>query len=192
MAMSKKLTWLLAGAALTLVAGSSIAAEPKNDDDKSDRRVERRVIVRGGPDVHVMRMHRDPAKHAEHLKTMLQLRPNQEAALKTYLEATKPDHDRMVKFEHKIEERTTLQRLDEAEKRMAERQAAMKKRNDATRAFYAQLDASQKKVFDAMPHMAGPGRHMAMMGHPMPGMHMRPMPIPPVPPVPPVPPEARD
>lgn len=192
--MSKKFTWLLAGAAVTLVAGTAIAAESGKDDDKSERRVERRVIVHGGPDVKVMRMHRDPAKHAEHLKTMLQLRPNQEAALKTYLEATKPE-DRVVHIQHRGDDKTTLQRLDESEKRMAERQAKMKKRNDATRAFYGQLDASQKKVFDTMPHMAGPAAHIAMMGHPMPPMprmHMRHMPVPPAPPVPPVPPEARD
>jgi hypothetical protein len=193
--MSKKLNWLLAGAALTLVSGAAVAADAKKDD-KAEHRVERHVFVQRAGSPGEMRMYRrhggSAEDRAEHLKTMLQLKPNQEGALKAYLESTKPDHDTVMKSEHKRGETTTPQRLDEMEKRMAERQAELKKRNDATRTFYAQLDASQKKVFDTMPHMAGGHGHMAMM-HRMPHMGRMPHPpVPPVPPVPPAPPEARD
>jgi hypothetical protein len=47
---------------------------------------------------------------------------------------------------------------------MAKRQAEMRQRIAATRAFYDQLDARQKKVFDAMPMLM-----LARPGHgPMP------------------------
>lgn len=191
MAMSKKLSWLLAGAATTLIAGAAVAQVASKDDGPGERRIERRVIVQGAPggEMRVIRMHGggSPEKRAEHLKTMLQLRPNQESALKTYLDAIKPDENRMVMVEHKMDETTTPQRLDQTEKRMAEHQAAMKKRHDATRAFYAQLDASQKKVFDAMPHMAGGPTRMAMMHRGAPMQFRHDMPMPPMRPAPPAP-----
>lgn len=98
----------------------------------------------------------------DHLRTMLQLRPNQEPALKTYLEAVSKDGwrgDRVVHFDKRTGARTTAERLAEMEAKMAEQQAAMRGRIDATKAFYAQLDDKQKKVFDSMPMLmfAGPG-----------------------------------
>ena len=47
------------------------------------------------------------------------------------------------------------------EKRMAERQAHMKQRGEAVKAFYAQLTPEQQKVFDerGMRHGKGEGRH---------------------------------
>jgi hypothetical protein len=195
--MSKKLNWLLVGAATTLIAGAAVAQDAKKNDAPGERRIERRVIVHGAPggEMRVMRMHGggSPEKRAEHLKTMLQLRPNQEAALKTYIEAINPGEHRMAKIEHKTGETTTTpQRLEQAEKRMAEHQAAMKKRNDATRTFYAQLDASQKKVFDTMPRGHGGQHRMAMMHHGAPMAFRHHMPVPPTPPVPPAPPQPRD
>lgn len=74
---------------------------------------------------------------------------------------------------------------------MVEQQAAMKKRIDATRAFYSQLDARQRKAFDAMPMMmmAGPNFGPMMMPAVMPLAHRMPLPPPrPAPPVPPAPP----
>jgi hypothetical protein len=119
----------------------------------------------------------------EHLRTMLQLRANQEPALKTYLEAVGRGgghRDHMVRFDRRGDDaRTTTERLAEMEAKMAEQQAAMRKRIEATKAFYAQLDDKQKKVFDSMPVLmfAGPGFGPMLL----PVAH-----IPPVPPVPPV------
>jgi len=181
-------TWLLAGAALALLAGTGAAVAQPKKDDKGETRVERHVHMRGdgpreGGRMMVMR-HGDPAQH---LKDILQLRPEQEPALKAFLEATKGDDDgpKMARFEHD-EATTTLDRLNDMEARMARHQAAMKTRIDATRTFYGQLDAKQKKAFDAMPMlmMGGPGMGPMGMSHRM--GHA--MPMPPAPPEPPAPP----
>jgi hypothetical protein len=154
---------------------------------------------------------------AEHLRTMLQLKPGQEAALTAYLAAVKPehmhehvvemsshdgnvtyrDHDGGHEMGHDIA-KTTPERLADMEKRMADSQAEARKRIDATRKFYAQLDPSQKKVFDEMPMlMIGPIGPIGPMMMPGPmkirfehgGMPPMP-PMPPVPPAPPVPPRS--
>jgi hypothetical protein len=132
--------------------------------------------------------HRDPS---EHLRNALQLRPNQEAALAAYVGAMHPQHNVMVLHSDDHDgPKTTPQRLAEMEKMLAEHDARMKAHIDATRAFYNQLDAGQKKAFD---EMGGDG-HMGMIQnvrfiHPMPGMPpMPPFPHMPVPPVPPTPP----
>jgi hypothetical protein len=201
--MNKTATWLLAGAALSLTAGAAIAADAAQaarEQASSDaRRAERHVhIHRGGPpkDVTVHR-HHGPGKnmmvfrHGEgredHLKDVLQLRPEQEPALKAFLEATKrergADHH-VVKFDKGAPQKPTPERLAEMESKADEHHTAMKARIAATRTFYAQLDERQKKAFDAMPMlmMAGPGFGPTMIpiGH-----HM---PIPPMPPLPPAPP----
>src|SRR5436190_7154608 len=60
---------------------------------------------------------------------------------------------------------TTTERLAEMERRMADSQAQAHARIEATRRFYAQLEPSQKKVFDEMPMlMIGPIGPMMMPG----------------------------
>jgi len=165
-------------------------------DRDTERHIERRVIVRDGHEGH----HVDPA---EHLRTMLQLKPSQEGALTAYLAAVRPDHphERIVEMSDRGDSKTTLQRLSEMEAHMAEQAAQSHARIEATRRFYNQLEPSQKKVFDEMPMlMMGPMGPMMPMGPMkvivnMQGMpHMDQMyigrmpPLPPLPPVPPVPP----
>jgi len=191
---SKPTMWLLAGAALTLTAGAALAqtgqaardqaiqdsARAARSDAGSDREERREMrIYRQDDHPHVMRMGRP-----EHLSDILQLRPDQEPALKAFLEATRNDgdhRDRMVKFE-RDSERTTLQRLDDMQARLAAQQAETNRKIAAIRTFYGQLDASQKKAFDAMPMLmfSGPsfGPQLIPIGHPMP-------PEPPRPPAPP-------
>jgi len=216
--MSKTLTPLLAGAAaLTLVTGAGVAVAQSPQDaalqaaeDARSAAAKARESGREARDAAREARHKaldeaDAARHhahvyrgvfhggdrEEHLRTMLQLRANQEPALKTYLEAV--DHggrhgDPMVRFDRRGDSaRTTTERLAEMEAKMAEQQAAMRRRIDATKAFYGQLDEKQKKVFDAMPMLmfAGPGFGPMLL----PVMHrMPPIPEPPVPPAPPVPP----
>jgi len=125
---------------------------------------------------------------ADHLRTLLQLRPAQDAALKAYLDAVgtgSGGREHAVRFDRKSDARNTLDRLSEMESRMAEQQAAMKRRIDATKAFYAQLDDKQRKVFDAMPMLmfAGPGFGPMLLP-----VHMPMPPEPPTPPRPPAPP----
>lgn len=180
---------LLASAAFVLTAGgSALAAEPARKDGEA--KIERKVVImKDGEQVVVsgkddgrpmpMRRHWDPAARADHMRTMLQLTPQQEPAFKTFLEATK-------RPERKIEIRTdkdgappearkpltTPERLDRQAKAMAEHQAAFQKRSAATRAFYAQLSPSQQKVFDTLgPH--GGGRHVKIFRRGGPDGHMR-------------------
>src|SRR4051812_9639179 len=121
--------------------------------EHADRQIER----------HIMIMHDGEGHHhldqAEHLRTMLQLKPSQEAALTAYLAAVKsPEHmhDHVVEMSsrdgnmvyrehdggpdgaHDMAAKTTTERLAEMEKRMAESQAEARKRIDATRKFYSQ------------------------------------------------------
>lgn len=179
---------LMASAAFVLTAGgSALAGEPARKDGEA--KVERKVIVmKDGEQVVVsgadagrplpLRRHMDPAARADHMRTMLQLRPEQEPAFKAFLEATKPQ---VHKFEMKHGEDgkapephrmlTTPERLDHQAKMMAERQAAFQKRAAATRAFYGQLSPSQQKVFDAL-HARHGGRHMKIIRRGGPGGHM--------------------
>ena len=108
----------------------------------------------------------NPAARADHMRAILQLRSEQEPALKAFLDATAPPHGdapgHMQRMRGAGQPRTTPERLAAMEERMAKHEGAMKQRISATRTFYGQLDAKQQKAFDAMPMlmMAGPG-----MGH---------------------------
>lgn len=173
--MTKPLTWFLAGAVLSIAATPALAGEPQarqqaaadaagapgmsGAGDKADRKSERR-------EVRMYRMERPDGMmrqgedRAEHLTTMLQLRPDQQPALKAFLDATgRPGGGQMMRMERGTEARTTPERLADMETRLAQQQTAMKARIEATRTFYARLDEKQRKVFDALPilMMAGPG-----------------------------------
>jgi len=172
---------LLASAAFVLTAGgSAFAGEPAKKDGEA--KVERKVVVmRGGPGGHdghggPMAGHHDPEAHAQHMRDMLQLRPEQEPALKAFLEATRPDlhklemkHDKDAKPAEKPKMLTTPERLDRQARMMAEHQAAFSKRAAATRAFYGQLSPSQQKVFDTLHAHHGGGRHVKIMRRGGPG-----------------------
>lgn len=118
--------------------------------------------------------HADPAEHAakraEHLRAALQLRPDQEAALKAFIDS----HQRPAGAREKHHEGrgemaglTTPQRLDARKARMAEHQARFEQHAAATKRFYAQLSPAQQKAFDAL-HAGrgghGGGRHHGRMG----------------------------
>jgi hypothetical protein len=173
-------------------------------DHQMERHEERRIMIMHDGEGH---HHMD---QAEHLRTMLQLKPGQEAALTAYLAAVKPAehmHDHIVEMSsrdgamvyrehdgpggaHDMAAKSTPERLADMEKRMADSQAEARKRIDATRKFYSQLEPSQKKVFDEMPMLMigpiGPIGPMMLPG-PMKVRFERP-PMPPMPPMPPVPP----
>jgi hypothetical protein len=201
-------TWLLAGAALALCAGAAVAAGP--EDAEREASADAQAAARRGElpprierrEVHV---HRGEGHHehvsfrgdrAEHLRDVLQLRPEQEPALKAFAEAMEaadgPRRDKLVRFDRDAE-RTTLQRLDDMQARLAAQQAEAGRRIAAIRTFYGQLDAKQQKAFDAMPMlmMVGPSMGpMVLPGHPMRISHqMEPPPEPPRPPKPPKPPK---
>jgi hypothetical protein len=106
--------------------------------------------------------HGDPAAHAQHLRDVLQLRPDQEGALKAYLEGSKPPPlKEMIKDERPDDDDkaplTTPERLDRQAARMADMAAVFQKRAAVTKAFYAALSPSQQKAFDILgPETGGP------------------------------------
>ena len=174
--MSRPWMGYLAGAAFALSATVGAAAfaqsapavaQGQADADaarapRAERHEERRIIIQDG-DRHFEMAdghHMGPPKDmAEHLRTMLQLKPGQEAALTAYLAAVKPPaHEHMTQMSaHHDMPKTTTERLADMEKQMAEHEASAHARIEATRKFYAQLEPSQKKVFDEMPMlMMGP------------------------------------
>lgn len=99
------------------------------------------------------------ARRADHLRAALQLRPDQEPALKAYLDASKPPERAGPGDRQAMGGMTTPQRLDAARARMTERLARFDQRAAATKRFYAQLNPAQQKAFDAMAqeHMGGMG-----------------------------------
>jgi protein CpxP len=120
----------------------------------------------------------DPAKmearHNEHLaklKAKLKLTAAQEPAWTSFTATMKPpmhskaEHDAMQADMAKL---TTPERIDKMQAHKAERDADMSQRAEATKAFYAQLSAEQKKVFDTETarHMHAPHGDMGHgMGH---------------------------
>jgi hypothetical protein len=161
---------------------------------------ERRMLMRrgeghgeGAGERRVMIMRHGERDPAEHLRTLLQLKPSQEAALSAYLAATRPDHahEHFVEMSDHEGAKTTPQRLGEMEKRMAERAARGHARIDATRRFYDQLEPSQEKVFDELPMLIGPMGPMMPMGPMRLMVNMERMPaMPPMRAMPPRPPRA--
>ena len=156
---------LAAFAAATLAAPAALAQQ----DDH-----------RGPPDRAKMRaqfeaMHEAREKqHAQDLRTILRLRPDQEAALTAYLQSHKRPEGAAMAGRHgppggpaNGAERgpiTTPQRLDEMARREAEHAAMRQKHTEAVRAFYAALSPEQRQVFDALQRMHG-GHEPGGWGH---------------------------
>ncbi|MES2687566.1 MAG: Spy/CpxP family protein refolding chaperone [Pseudomonadota bacterium] len=114
------------------------------------------------------------AKHQAELKAKLAITPAQEGAWSAYTTALQPQArnaaqrpDRAA-MRAEFEKLTTPQRIDKMNalrtQRMAEMNAAMTKRGDATKSFYAALNADQQKVFDAQ-RMGRGGKGGGHHGH---------------------------
>jgi len=153
-----------------LLASAGFAAFAQAPAPAAEQRPAKVEHTRGE---HGMR-HMDPAKmeamvakrHAA-LKAELKITPEQEGAWTAYTAATKPP----AKMDHKRPDRaelaklTTPERIDKMralrDQHHKDMQAAMDRRDDATKTFYAALNAEQKKTFDnAHAHKGGRhGRH---------------------------------
>lgn len=141
----------LSASAVAVLASAALPALAQSRQDRlvspAIDRQERRIVIRGRADEGM----------AEHLRAALQLRPDQDAALKAYVAAARPgEAQRSDMAMDRLETRsdrgvTTPERLAKLEERMSRQQAQTKTLIDATRRFYDQLDASQKRAFDAMP-----------------------------------------
>lgn len=97
------------------------------------------------------------AKHQAELKAKLKLTPAQEGAWTAFTAAMQPPvhgarPDRAA-IKAELDTLTTPERIDKMRalrvQRMAEMRAAMDKRGDATKTFYAALSPEQQKVFDS-------------------------------------------
>ncbi|MFC5521910.1 Spy/CpxP family protein refolding chaperone [Polaromonas jejuensis] len=104
------------------------------------------------------------AKRQAELKAKLKITASQEGAWTTYTEAMKPPArmgERLTAEQRaEFDKLTTPERIDKMRalrtQRMAEMSAAMDKRGEATKAFYATLSPEQQKTFDAELKKHGP------------------------------------
>lgn len=114
-------------------------------------------------------MHGDPAKmeqmHAKHLdalKAKLKITAAQEAAWTTFSANMKHPADMGKRMDHaEMDKLTTPERMEKMrsmhKERMAAMDAAMDKRIEATKTFYAALTPEQQKTFDAEHAKMGKG-----------------------------------
>ena len=111
------------------------------------------------------------AKHQADLKAQLKLTPAQEGAWSAFSASMQPPaHGARMTQEQRAEmdKLTTPERIDKMRamrsQHMAEMNASMDKRGEATKTFYAALDADQKKVFDSQRIGNGPMNGMRGQG----------------------------
>lgn len=116
------------------------------------------------------RMEAMMAKRHDALKAKLKLTPEQEGAWTTFTAAMKPPAQMGQKRPDRAEldKLTTPERIDKMRALRTEHMAAMDKREEAIKTFYAALNADQKKVFDTeharMGHHPGDRRGPGGMG----------------------------
>ena len=105
------------------------------------------------------------AQRSERMKTMLQLQPNQQAAWEQYVQATTPmKRSPAAGARTDLRTLTTPERLDLAQKLRKDRTTQAEQREQVTRSFYAALNTSQKKAFDALT-VQHAGKHQSGHGH---------------------------
>ena len=165
--MIRKLA-LVAGAVVVLGAGAAVAQQPAPPPPPPPappmppmppmEAMDGPMMMEGG------RHHRDPAAHAQHLRDALQLRTDQEPALKAFLDSQGPMTMEMEMRHGADAPPMTAPQKAQHHADMAARMAVgAQKKADATKAFYAALSPSQQKAFDAMAPMGGPGMRMQRM-----------------------------
>jgi hypothetical protein len=89
-------------------------------------------------------------QHLTELKAKLQLQASQEAAWDVFAQSMKAPAKPLAHPDHgTLEKLTTPERIDRIQTFMRERDAQMRQHGDATKMFYASLNAEQQKVFDA-------------------------------------------
>ena len=168
----QRLLWagLLAGASFAAAAQSPAqpAADPKPAPqiEQPQRHPGARAEQRRDPAQRLERMREHRAQHLAALKQKLALNASQEGAWQSFAGAqqppARPPH-RMDRAE--FAKLTTPQRLDQMQKRQAERAERFAARASATRTFYAALTPDQQKVFDAESMRFGPRGHRGGEGH---------------------------
>lgn len=99
---------------------------------------------------HIARMQQKMAERQAAFKAELKLTPEQEPAWNAFVARTQPQaHPARDHSREDWSKLTTPQRLDKMQALKGERDAAMAKRTEAIKSFYAALNADQQKVFDS-------------------------------------------
>lgn len=110
------------------------------------------------------------AAFSKRLHDVLNLRPDQDAALSGLIDALSPQPgDRMKAgdmrdMHQEMAGLTTPERLDRLAVRMADHQAVFQRRAAAIKRFYEALTPDQQRAFDALPGLMWPGSHLAFGG----------------------------
>jgi hypothetical protein len=90
------------------------------------------------------------AKHLAELKGKLKLEAGQAPAWAAFEQSMQPPAQPMAHPDRAaMEKMTTPERIDQMQAHKAQRDSQMQKHAEATKTFYAALNAEQKKVFDA-------------------------------------------
>lgn len=175
--LRQRVLWASMLATATFASAGAIAQTPSVTPAAPAAQVQPQAGV--APQAQGKRMERaDPAKRFERmqahrakrmaaLKTKLNLTTAQEGAWSSFTASSQPpagarppraDRAEFVKL-------TTPQRLERMQARQAERSAMFAKRADATKTFYAALNADQQKTFDAETAHFGHGPRGQHRGH---------------------------
>ena len=143
-------------AAPTTTAQAATPAKPAapTAEQRDQKRAER-----------MARMQQKMAERQAAFKAELKLTPEQEPAWNAFIARTQPQtRPARQGSREDWSKLTTPQRLDKMQALKAERDAAMTKRVDAIKSFYATLNADQQKVFDSK-RLAGFQRAGMHRGH---------------------------
>ena len=140
---------LLAGLAASAFAQTPPAGTPGRGEGQQ-------FAHRAGPmdparmQEHRARMEQRMAERMEFFKFKLKVTPAQEGAWNAWTSAIKPAANRPQRPDRaEFERLSTPERIDRMRAMRVSRQAEMDKKMDATKTFYAVLNADQKKVFDS-------------------------------------------
>jgi periplasmic protein CpxP/Spy len=148
---------LLAAAGLTAYAADTSTAPAAPMDGSHAKEHGRRMDPAKMEAMH--------AKRSAELKAKLKITPQQEGAWNDFVAAMKPPARDAANRPDRaaLEKMTTPERLEKMKamrtQHMSEMNAAMEKRDAATKTFYAALTPDQQKVFDAA-HTQGPRGHV--------------------------------
>ena len=104
----------------------------------------------GDPEQRMAMMQQFHAERMELLEARLKLKPEQEAAWKTFRSAQDARHAEMMKFRQEMrdKEETALAQMEERIQGMEQALTGMKAVAKAAGALYTSLDSTQKKVMD--------------------------------------------
>ena len=155
-----------------LLLGAGVGAHAQNAAGRPAPAAQRNL----DPAAMKARMDERHAARTAALHDILAITPAQEGAWNAYQAAIRPparqDRQRGPEARGDRQSLSTPERLDRMVEHANARHADMLARANATRQFYGQLSASQKKAFDALPQV-GPGRGGHDMGRGRPGMEGR-------------------